>query len=50
MTEELQIDYRELQKAVEELLPGAFPFTFEELVERLVKGETNQFGEIMKDM
>ena len=32
MTDELQIDYTELQKTVEQLLPGNFPITFEELV------------------
>lgn len=40
MTEELQLDYSELQKTVEELLPGTLPFTFEELVMRFVAGDT----------
>ena len=30
--EEVQIDYTELQKTVEKLLPGEFPLSFEELV------------------
>ena len=37
MTEELQVDYTELQKTVEQLLPDNFPITFEELVNQLEK-------------
>lgn len=50
MTEELKIDYRELQKAVEQMLPEAFPFTFEELVERLIHGEGNSFGTVCREI
>ncbi len=39
MAEELQIDYTELQKTVERLLPGELPFTFEELVKGMMQGE-----------
>lgn len=41
MTENLHIDYTEIQKTVEELLPGNFPFGFEELVNRLMSGENS---------
>lgn len=34
-----QLDYSELQDAVEQLLPGDFPVTFEELLESLLSGE-----------
>lgn len=40
MMEELQLDYSELQKTVENLLPGEFPFTFEEMVMQFVSGES----------
>lgn len=50
MTEELQIDYRELQKMVENLLPESFPFTFEELVERMIQGETSGLGGICREI
>lgn len=50
MTEELQMDYTELQKTVEKLLPGNFPFTFEELVNYLVSGEAGGLGEIAKEI
>ena len=32
MTEEFQLDYSEIQKTVERLLPDNFPITFEELI------------------
>lgn len=38
--EELQLDYTELQRTVEELLPGGIPVSFEELMKRLMSGET----------
>lgn len=50
MTEELQIDYSELQKTMEQLLPGEFPFTFEELVGQMVRGETGGLGNILRQM
>ena len=50
MTEELQIDYTELQKTVENLLPDNFPVSFEELVNRMVSGETTGFSDIMKEV
>lgn len=49
MTKEVQIDYSELQKTVEELLPGEFPFTFEELVKRIGSGEAGNFANILKE-
>ncbi len=39
MTEELHLDYSELQKTVETLLPQDFPYTFEELVTMFMQGE-----------
>ena len=39
------MDYSGLQKTVEELLPQSLPFTFEELVMRLMTGETGGFTE-----
>lgn len=50
MTEELQIDYGELQKTVENLLPEPFPFTFEELVEQLIHGESSSIGMICREI
>lgn len=50
MTEELQIDYTELQNTVERLLPKEFPLTFEELVRKCVSGETVGFGEVLKEI
>lgn len=49
MTKEVQIDYTGLQKTVEELLPGDFPYTFEELVNRMISGETGGIREIVKE-
>lgn len=37
--EELNIDYTELQTTVEKLLPGEFPWSFEELVASLITGK-----------
>lgn len=42
MTKELQIDYTELQKTVEGLLPDGFPFSFEELVNRFMSGNIEE--------
>lgn len=42
MMEELKLDYSELQKTVEKLLPGEFPVTFEELVNSFFSGETEK--------
>jgi len=50
MTEELQIDYSELQKTVEYLLPDSFPLSFEELVGRMIQGETKTLGEVFKEV
>ena len=50
MTEELQIDYSELQKTVEQLLPGNFPITFEELINRMISGDLGSLGEIFKEV
>lgn len=49
MMQEVQADYSELQKTVEELLPGNFPYTFEELVNRLMSGETGGLREIIRE-
>ena len=49
MTKEVQIDYTGLQKTVEALLPGDFPYTFEELVNRMISGETGGIREIVKE-
>lgn len=50
MTEELQVDYTELQKTVEQLLPDNFPITFEELVNRMVSGDLGSFGELFREL
>ncbi len=50
MTEELQIDYSELQKTVEELLPGRFPVSFEELVNRFISGESDGMSELFGEV
>lgn len=50
MTKELQIDYSELQKTVESLLPGELPVSFEELVRRMVSGELGSLGEIFREL
>ena len=55
MMEELKLDYTELQKTVEKLLPGEFPFTFEELVKGFFSGEMDkgvlaEIGEWMLSM
>lgn len=42
--EELQIDYTELQKTVEEMLPSDFPISFEQLVKQLLGGELDGLG------
>lgn len=49
MTEELQIDYSELQKTVERLLPEQAPFTFEELVNAMLDGNLENSGGIWKE-
>lgn len=50
MTEELQIDYTELQKKVEQLLPDNFPVTFEELVNRMVSGNFENPGNFFREV
>lgn len=50
MTQELQIDYTELQKTVESLLPGNFPVTFEELVNRMVSGDLGSPRELFREL
>ena len=50
MTEELQLDYSELQKTVEHLLPDDFPMTFEELVNRMISGEAGSLVGIFKEV
>ncbi|MBP3611128.1 MAG: stage III sporulation protein AE [Lachnospiraceae bacterium] len=48
--EELELDYTELEQVVENLLPGNFPLSFEELVSRLVHGEMEGLGEVLKEI
>lgn len=50
MKEELQIDYSELQKTVEQLLPGHLPFTFETMVKRLMSGETESLRDAVREL
>lgn len=50
MTDELQIDYTELQQTVEKLLPKDFPFSFEELVNHLINGELDGIGGRLKEI
>lgn len=49
MTENWQADYSELQKTVEEILPKDFPFTFEELVRRMLNGSAQGMGDMWKE-
>lgn len=44
------MDYSELQKTVEKLLPGDFPYTFEELVNHLIGGEAGSVGSVVKEI
>lgn len=46
--EELSLDYTDIQKTVEELLPDNFPVTFEELVTQLTIGNTEGLSGILK--
>ncbi len=50
MKEELQIDYTELQKTVEKLLPGNFPVSFEEMVRRFMSGEAGGLKEMAEEI
>lgn len=50
MTEELQLDYSEIQKTVERLLPDNFPITFEELLNRMVSGDAGGLVDILKEV
>jgi len=50
MTEELKMDYSEVQKTVEALLPGELPFTFEELVNRFISGDVGGLKEFGKEV
>lgn len=50
MTEELELDYTDLQKTVEQLLPGDFPYTFEGLVKHLLTGEADGVKEILGEI
>lgn len=49
MRKEVRTDYSELQKTVEALLPGDFPFSFEELVDRMISGETGGLKDIVQE-
>lgn len=46
--EEVQIDYTELQKTVENLLPSEIPMSFEEMVKLMMSGEYS-LGEMLQD-
>lgn len=48
--EELRLDYSELQKTIEELLPKKFPISFEQLIESLSSGEFQGLQQIGKEM
>lgn len=48
--EELQLDYTELQKTVENLLPEGCPVSFGELVQSLVGGKMGGLGSIGKEL
>jgi len=47
---DLQIDYSDLQKMVEEVLPKDFPFTFEELVQQMLDGKTEGLGNVWREV
>lgn len=48
--EELQLDYSELQKTIEELLPEKFPVSFEQLIESFTSGEAVGLQQIGKEI
>jgi len=50
MMTDLQIDYSDLQKMVEEVLPKDFPFTFEELVQQMLDGKTEGLGNVWREV
>lgn len=50
MNEELQMDYSELQKTIEDMLPDNFPVSFEDLVMRMMSGETGSLGNMAKEL
>ena len=50
MTEEFKMDYSEMQKTVEALLPGELPFTFEELVNRVIAGDMGGLQEFLREV
>lgn len=47
--EYLELDYSEIQRTVEELLPEKMPVTFGEFVKLLVAGDIDGIGEIVKE-
>lgn len=50
MTEELELEYAELQKTVENMLPRDFPVSFEELINRMLRGDTGSLLEAGKEV
>ena len=48
--EEFGLDYSELQKTIEELLPKQFPLSFEQLIESLSSGELQGLQQIGKEL
>ena len=46
----MQLDYSDLQKTVENLLPDNFPISFEELVKRVVSGEAGSLGGMFREL
>lgn len=50
MTEELQIDYTELQHTVKKLLPDEMPITFEELLTGMMRGEYGSISGIVTEL
>lgn len=45
-----ELDYSELQKEMEQLLPGEFPVTFEQLLESLFHGEQESLAELAAEI
>lgn len=50
MKEEFQMDYSEIQKTVEQLLPEKFPVTFEELVKQMINETPGKPGEFFREV
>ena len=48
--DEFGLDYSELQKTIEQLLPEKFPISFEQLIEHLKTGEVQGFAQMGKEI